>query len=89
MTKLVIMLSMLLLPLAANAYVGPGSGITAIGSVLALIAALVVGILGFVWYPIKRFRKKRLNSKKSIEAAENTAEPELQKAKTDEATGNT
>lgn len=88
MTKLVIFFSMLLLPLAANAYVGPGSGITAIGSILALIAALVVGILGFVWYPIKRFRKKRLDSKKTTDNARNESELELQKTKVDENTGN-
>jgi hypothetical protein len=39
---------------------GPGAGISAIGSVLAVIFALIAAIVGFVWYPIKRiFRKKR------------------------------
>ncbi len=88
MTKFVIVFSMLLLPLSANAYVGPGSGITAIGSILALIAALVVGVLGFVWYPIKRFRKRRLENRKSIDDAGNQPELELQETKVDENTGN-
>jgi hypothetical protein len=44
----------------ASAYVGPGAGLSAIGSVLALLAAIVAAIFGFLWYPIKRMlRKKR------------------------------
>jgi len=43
-----------LMPAAAFAYVGPGAGLTAIGTVLALFAALALAIVGFVWYPLKR-----------------------------------
>jgi hypothetical protein len=39
---------------AALAYVGPGAGITAIGTALALIGALALAVVGFVWYPLKR-----------------------------------
>jgi len=38
----------------ALAYVGPGLGLTAIGSALALVAAALLAIVGFVWYPLKR-----------------------------------
>ena len=41
-------------PDAAQAYVGPGAGLTAIGSVLALLAAVGLAIVGFIWYPLKR-----------------------------------
>jgi len=41
-------------PQAAEAYIGPGAGITAIGTVVAFIGAIVFAILGFVCYPIKR-----------------------------------
>jgi hypothetical protein len=44
----------LLLPDSALAYVGPGAGLTAIGTVLALVAAVLLAIVGFVWYPVKR-----------------------------------
>jgi hypothetical protein len=40
------------------AYIGPGSGLSAIGSLLACLAGLVVTILGFVWYPLKRILGK-------------------------------
>lgn len=49
----------LLLPAAAQAYVGPGAGLGAIGTVLALIGAALLAILGFLWYPIKRLMSKR------------------------------
>lgn len=45
----------------AQAYIGPGAGLTAIGSLLALVAAVVVGIFGFVWFPIRRLIKRKAN----------------------------
>ena len=36
------------------AYVGPGAGLSAIGAFLAILAGIVVAIVGFLWYPIKR-----------------------------------
>jgi hypothetical protein len=41
-------------PGVGHAYIGPGAGLSAIGTLLALIAAVVVAIFGFVWFPIKR-----------------------------------
>ncbi len=38
----------------AFAYAGPGAGLSAIGSLLSLLAAIGLAIVGFVWYPIKR-----------------------------------
>lgn len=46
-------------PAAAEAYVGPGAGLTALGTVIALILALALAIIGFVWYPLKRLKRKR------------------------------
>ncbi len=43
----------------AYAYMGPGAGIAFIGSLFALIAAIGVGALGLVWYPLKRLIHKR------------------------------
>ena len=41
-------------PQAAEAYIGPGVGVTAIGTVIAFLGAILFAIVGFVWYPIKR-----------------------------------
>ena len=43
-----------LLPSPAYAYMGPGAGLSAIGALLSLVAAGVVSLLGFIWFPIKR-----------------------------------
>jgi ABC-type nitrate/sulfonate/bicarbonate transport system permease component len=41
------------------AYVGPGTGLTAIGTFIAFIFGVLVAILGFIWYPVKRLFKKK------------------------------
>lgn len=51
--------SLALLPNLAFAYVGPGSGLGAIATVLALLGAITYGIVGFVWYPVKRLLRGR------------------------------
>ena len=43
----------------AQAYMGPGAGLAFIGSLVALVAALGVGALGLVWYPVKRLLRSR------------------------------
>lgn len=50
---------MMSFPVNALAYIGPGAGITAIGTVVAFIGAILLAIVGFIWYPIKRMLKKR------------------------------
>ena len=42
----------------ALAYVGPGAGLTAIGTLVAVVAVLVLAVAGFVWYPLKRLMRK-------------------------------
>ena len=48
-----------LVPTPALAYVGAGAGLSAIGSVLSFLGVLLLMIVGFVWYPVKRLLKKR------------------------------
>ncbi len=45
---------LLLAAAPAAAYVGPGAGLSAIGTLVALVVAVLLAILGFVWYPVKR-----------------------------------
>lgn len=42
----------------AHAYIGPGAGLSALGSIIALVGGLLLLIVGFLWYPLKRFFKK-------------------------------
>ena len=55
------------------AYIGPGTGLSTIGAVLAVAAGIAVAIFGFFWYPIKRLLGK---DKKSGEP-----EPEIDEDK--------
>ena len=41
-------------PQPIMAYIGPGGGLSAIGALLAIVVGIVVAVLGFVWYPLKR-----------------------------------
>lgn len=45
-------------PQCASAYVGPGSGIAVIGAALAFVAGVLLAIVGFVWYPLKRLWRR-------------------------------
>lgn len=59
MNKVLFVLLAAGLPALAHAYVGPGAGLSAIGSTIALIFGLLVAILGFIWYPLKRLLRGR------------------------------
>jgi hypothetical protein len=60
------------LPQTAFAYIGPGTGMSAIGAFLALIVGVIVAILGFLWYPIKRLLggKKKTKEPDQVEDKE-------------------
>jgi membrane protein implicated in regulation of membrane protease activity len=48
-----------LLPQPAVAYIGPGTGLSAIGVFLAVVAGISIALFGFVWYPIKRLLRQK------------------------------
>lgn len=47
-----------LAPGAAEAYMGPGSGLAAIGALLSLIGAAFMALVGFIWFPIRRLMRR-------------------------------
>jgi hypothetical protein len=55
-------LFILALPLPAAAYIGPGAGLSAIGSLVALVGAFFLLLAGFVWYPVKRLLRGRASA---------------------------
>ena len=63
-----VVMAVVLLPDLAAAYVGPGAGLGAIGTVLALLAAVVLAIVGFLWYPIKRMMKGKKKPADDLDA---------------------
>lgn len=52
-------------PTVSLAYIGPGAGLSAIGTLVALVGAVLLAIVGFVWYPVKRMMKKRKTKQNS------------------------
>jgi len=65
---------LLLAPGVAHAYIGPGVGISAVGTLFALAGAIVFAIVGFVWYPIRRMiravrRKRRTDGSETLSAS--------------------
>lgn len=58
---------------SAIAYVGPGTGLSAVGSFFAFLMAIILVIVGFFWLPLKRlYRKWRSNPE--LQESENSAE---------------
>ena len=55
----------LVTPAPAWAYIGPGSGLSAIGAAFALVASVVVALVGFVWYPLKRVWRRLTGGRRS------------------------
>lgn len=52
------------------AYIGPGSGLSGLGAILAFIAGIFITIFGFLWYPIKRLLGKGKKSQEPEADAE-------------------
>ena len=46
-------------PLVAQAYVGPGAGLGMIGSLLAVVGAMLLSLLGLILWPWRVLKKRR------------------------------
>lgn len=51
------LVGVLVTPAAAFGYGGPGSIVSGIGALLAIVIAIAASIFGFVWFPLKRLIK--------------------------------
>lgn len=52
-------MTLALLATPVLAYAGPGAGLSMIGSLVALVGALLAALFGFVWFPVKRMLRNR------------------------------
>ena len=57
--------ALLAAPGIADAYVGPGLGVGAIAAFFGAVLAVLLAIVGVVWYPLKRLLKRRKASAES------------------------
>lgn len=51
-------LLLLATPLPALAYAGPGLGLGAVATALGVVAALLLGLISIIWYPVKRLYRR-------------------------------
>jgi membrane associated rhomboid family serine protease len=47
----------------ANAYIGPGLGVGAIGAIFGFIVSIFIALFAILWYPIKRIVKRKRKEK--------------------------
>lgn len=67
-----LLLTGVIAPAPALAYVGPGLGAGAVAVTLGVLGSIVTGILGVIYYPIKRVIKKLKKGRKVHRAGRNT-----------------
>ena len=67
-----LLLPVLAHPSQAYAYLGPGSAVSAVGTLIALLAAILIAIIGFVWFPIRRMMRRSHKTKQDDSIAQNT-----------------
>ena len=60
---LVFCFAVALLPVTAQAYVGPGVGAGTIAVVLGILSSIFLAFVGIIWYPLKRLIKGRKAAK--------------------------
>lgn len=63
---LITLIILIMFPTYANAYIGPGVGLGVLVSIIAVILAIIFLLIALVWFPIKRYLRK-----KTLEKADN------------------
>tara|TARA_B110000090_G_C13072361_1_gene327765 strand:- start:162 stop:383 length:222 start_codon:yes stop_codon:yes gene_type:complete len=63
MNKSFLTISLCLISLPSYAYIGPGMGGGAIAAIVGFFAAILLGLWGILYYPIKRALKNRKDKK--------------------------
>lgn len=54
------------------AYVGPGAGISVLGSLLGILATLFLGLLAIILWPVRKMMKRRKAAAQAAQAPEQT-----------------
>lgn len=73
MKKIALIAALVALSTPAYAYLGPGAGLGAVGALVAIVLGVLLLLVGFVWYPIKRMLKKK---RASADAAAGQGQPQ-------------
>lgn len=59
MLKTLAILLLLAVSPAALAYIGPGAGISVLGSLLGILGTIVVAIGAIIFWPVRKFLKRK------------------------------
>ena len=51
----------------ALAYIGPGAGISVVGSLLSILATIIVAIGAIIFWPLRKYMKRRRARHQSVE----------------------
>jgi hypothetical protein len=89
MARLFFLAAAMLLSTPATAYIGPGAGISVLGSLLGILATIVVAIGAIVMWPLRKMLKKRRQARaeSNVSAASANTPPEADTLDTDPASG--
>ncbi len=71
MNKIILSLSIFLISMPSHAYVGPGMGGGVITAIIGFFAAILLGLWGILYYPIKRALRNRKDKKMSSKRSDN------------------
>lgn len=63
MLKTLAILILLAISPAALAYIGPGAGISVLGSLLGILGTIVVAIGAILFWPVRKFLKRKKQAK--------------------------
>lgn len=50
---------------SAHAYIGPGLGAGVVGTVLGILGSILLAVGAVIYYPIKRFMRRRREARKA------------------------
>lgn len=65
----VLFLACVIAPLAAEAYVGPGAGLSLVSALWGLLCAIGAAFLFLIMWPIRRMRRRRREAAQARESA--------------------
>ncbi len=74
-SRLVLLLLGLLSSHAALAYVGPGSGLSLLGALWGLLAALGAALVFIILWPLRRYRRRRQANRAAQAESTHRAQP--------------
>jgi len=73
MFKVILLVVALIFSCPAAAYIGPGAGISVLGSIMGILATIFVAIGAILFWPLRKMLKKRRQANSAETAPESDA----------------